>query len=104
MNPNNLPKANEIIREIIEIQNFLNVFDLEKNVKRGSGFDIQGVIKIEKKTKISVLGKRYFGLGIGTNKVEITIPNSLLSAIVIGFNDKLQELEIELKGLWVKHC
>lgn len=96
MNADNLPRANEISLEIAELKSFLSVFSTAKEEAITSK-NLAGVFKIETIAKVSLIGKRSFGLK--TKTVEIPIPKLLNKATTIAFKVRLEQLETELQML-----
>lgn len=75
-----IDKINQLNDQIREIEYAINIFKPEANIIRGSGLkDIQGVIRIQHKSRLSIFGSRWFGWG--THKMEIELPSAMVEDI-----------------------
>jgi hypothetical protein len=89
-----LTRANELEKEIKEIEYFLTTLGItdKKHSKFKSAF-----ISIENKKTISLFGSRYFGYG--SHNSNIIIPSVLLEDLVKVVKKRLYSLEKEYKNL-----
>lgn len=99
MNDNQkISKINQLNDQIRDVEYAINVFRPEANITRGSGSkDINGIIKIERKTRLSIFGSRWFG--VGTHKTEIELPSTMVEDIQKLMVDRRDKLRSELDGL-----
>ncbi len=67
-----LKNLNDLDTRIKEIKNALEVFDPNKNIRRGIGNDIGGIITIVTKKHLEIKGHRWFGLGHRHTEVKIS--------------------------------
>ena len=98
MKTEDIKKAERLAKSINDMKYFINTFNEEANIVRGSGSrDINGVVKIQTDKNISIFGSRWFGCG--THKVELELPVGMISVIEKCYKEKLKELENELEQL-----
>lgn len=93
-----IKKINELQKQISDLEYAINVFKPEANITRGNGVkDIHGIIKIERKTQLSILGSRWFG--VGTHKTEIELPSPMVDDIQKMMECRCNLLRAELNVL-----
>jgi len=91
-------RINQLDNQIRDIEHAIRIFNPQANIIRGDGSkDIHSIIKIERKSRVSIFGSRRFG--VGTHKIEIELPSSMVSDIEKIMLSRLNELRIELNNL-----
>jgi hypothetical protein len=93
-----IDRINELNQGIRDLEYAINVFKPGANIIRGNGSkDIRGIIRLETKTRLSILGSRWFG--VGTHEVEIELPNTLVPDIEKLMIERCNLLRKELSSL-----
>lgn len=91
----NLEKVKAIKNELDKLSYFLDVIFTDNEYKEHTSR--LGVIKIKTEKSISFLSSRRFGGG--THESELKLPQSLLPKMILLFNNRRDELTLELKEL-----
>ncbi len=91
-------RITEISQKIRDIEYAIIIFNRECNIIRGDGSkDIKGIIRIHRKTRVSLFGSRWFGLG--THVKEIELPSTIVDDIETLLIQRRNLLQNELDNL-----
>lgn len=92
-------QANNLKREISELEYFLTTVDPYKQVQRGSGtWDVNAILKKKINIFYSVFGSRWFGCG--THEQNIVVPPALIDDLYFKARSLKQLKEAQLSDLF----
>ena len=92
-----LKQLNDIEKRITDMQQMLLVFNSQKNIRRGVGNDINGLLRFETKKTLKIFGTRW--IGFGCHKVEFELPYDMVEPLEKLIASQILKLKYEYEQL-----